>query len=139
MNNVGKVLIKMRLLSLLSVMPLAAQVDKGVDFTASFPFFAGDVKLPAGDYKVARLDDTSDILQIQNRNDLHSVLVGFTPTDSALPHRKSAVTFEKYGNTDYLDRVWIEGKEYGIRVDPGRVETAEEGSATQHATAAGGQ
>jgi hypothetical protein len=139
MNNVGKVLIKMGFLSLLSVMPLAAQIDNGVDFTASFPFYAGDVKLPAGDYKVVRLDDTSDILQIQNRDDLHSVFVDFSPTESALPHRDSAVTFEKYGNTDYLDRVWIEGEEYGIRVDPGRVETAAEGNATQHATAAGGQ
>ena len=46
MDNIGKVLLKMGLLSLLSVMPLAAQIDNGVDFTASFPFYAGDVKLP---------------------------------------------------------------------------------------------
>jgi hypothetical protein len=139
MNNVGKALIKMGLLSLLSVMPLAAQMDNGVDFTASFPFYAGDVKLPAGNYKVVRSDDNADILQIENKDDLHSVLVGFTPTESAVPHRESAVTFEKYGDTDYLDRVWIQGEEYGISVDPGRVETAAEANATQHATAAGGQ
>ena len=139
MNNIGKVLLKMGLLSLLSVMPLAAQIDNGVDFTASSPFYAGDVKLPAGHYKVARLDDNADILQVENRDDLHSVLVDFTPTWSALPHRNSAVTFEKYGDTDYLDRVWIEGEEYGISVDPGRVERAAEENATQHATAAGGQ
>jgi hypothetical protein len=139
MNNVGKALIETGLLSLLSVMPLAAQMDNGVDFTASFPFYAGDVKLPAGNYKVVRSDDNADILQIENKDDLHSVLVGFTPTESAVPHRESAVTFEKYGDTDYLDRVWIEGEEYGISVDPGRVETAAEANATQHATAAGGQ
>jgi hypothetical protein len=139
MNNVGRVLMKMGLLSLLSVMPLAAQIDNGVDFTASFPFYAGDVKLPAGNYKVVRLDDIADILQIENRDTLHSVLVDFTPTESALPHRASAVTLEKYGDTDYLNRVWIEGEEYGISVDPGRVETAAEGKATHHATAAGGQ
>jgi hypothetical protein len=139
MNNVGKVLIKMGLLSLLSVMPLAAQIDNGVDFTASFPFYAGDVKLPAGNYKVARLDENVDILQIENRDDLHSVLVDFTPTESALPHRNTAVTFDKVGDTDYLDRVWIEGEEYGISVEPGRVETAAEANATQHATATGGQ
>jgi hypothetical protein len=139
MNNIGRVLIKMGLLSLLSVMPLAAQIDNGVDFTASFPFYAGDVKLPAGNYKVVRLDEIADILQIENRDNLHSVLVDFTPTESALPHRDSAVTFEKYGDTAYLNRVWIEGEEYGISVDPGRVETAAEGNATQHTTAAGGQ
>jgi hypothetical protein len=139
MNKVGKVLIKMGLLSLLSVMPLAAQIDNGVDFTASFPFYAGDVKLPAGNYKVVRLDDNADVLQIVNKDNLHSTFVDFTPTEAALPHRDSAVTFEKYGDKDYLDRVWIEGEEYGISVDPGRVETAAEGNATHHATAAGGQ
>ncbi len=139
MNNIGNVLLKMGLLSLLSVMPLAAQIDNGVDFTASSPFYAGDVKLPAGNYKVARLDDNADILQVENRDDLRSVLVDFTPTESAIPHRDSAVTFEKYGDTDYLDRVWIEGEEYGIRVDPGRVETSAEANATQHATAVSGQ
>lgn len=139
MNNVGKALIKMGLLSLLSVMPLAAQVDNGVDFTASVPFYAGNVKLPAGNYKVARLDENVDILQIENRDNLHSVLVDFTPTESALPHRDTAVTFEKLGDTDYLDRVWIEGEEYGVSVDPGRVETAAEANGTHAATAASGQ
>jgi hypothetical protein len=139
MNNVGKALLKMGLLSLLSVMPLAAQIDNGVDFTASAPFYAGNVKLPAGNYKVAQLDENVDILQIENRDTLHSVFADFTPTESALPHRKTAVTFEKFGDTDYLDRVWIEGQEYGISVDPGRVETAAEANVTQHATATGGQ
>ena len=139
MNNFGKVLLKMGLLSLLSVMPLAAQIDNGVDFTASVPFYAGDVKLPAGNYKVAQLDENVDVLQIENRDNLHSVFVDFTPTESALPHRETAVAFEKVGDTDYLDRVWIEGQEYGISVDPGRIETAAEGNATQPATAASGQ
>ena len=67
MNNVGKVFIKMGLLSLLSVMPLAAQIDNGVDFTASFPFYAGNAKLPAGNYKVVQPDDNADILQIENQ------------------------------------------------------------------------
>ena len=139
MNKVGNILIKMGLLSFLSVMPLAAQIDNGVDFTASSPFYAGDVKLPAGNYKVVQLDEISDILRVENRDNLHSIFVDFTPTESALPHRDSAVTFEKYGDTDYLDRVWIEGEEYGISVDPGRVERAAEGNATQHTMAAGGQ
>jgi hypothetical protein len=141
MNNFGKVLMKMGLLSLMSVAPLMAQMDNnGVDFTAPFPFYAGDVKLPAGNYKVVQLDQGVDLLQIENRDNLHSVLVDFTPTEAALPHRNSAVTFEKYGDSDYLDRVWIEGEEYGISVDPGRLEArAADANATQHATPASGQ
>jgi len=139
MNNVRNVLVKMGLLSLLSVMPLAAQIDNGVDFPASSPFYAGDVKLPAGNYKVALLDDLADVLRIENRDTLHSIFVDFTPTEAALPHRKTAVTFDKYGDADYLDRVWIEGEEYGISVDPSKVETAQESTAGQHATSTGGQ
>jgi hypothetical protein len=140
MNNVKSVLVKMGLLSLLSVMPLAAQMmDNGVTFTAPSPFYAGDVKLPAGNYRVVQPNPDADVLQIENRDDLGSVFVDFEPTVSTQPHRNSAVTFEKYGDTDYLDRVWIEGQEYGIKVDPGRVETAAEANATPHATTAGGQ
>ena len=140
MNNVKNVLVKMGLLSLLSVMPLAAQMmDNGVTFTAPSPFYAGDVKLPAGNYRVVQPNPDADVLQIENRDDLGSVFVDFEPTESTQPHRNSAVTFEKYGDTDYLDRVWIEGQEYGIKVDPGRVETAAEANATPRATTAGGQ
>ena len=140
MNNVKNVLVKMGLLSLLSVMPLAAQMmDNGVNFTAPSPFYAGDVKLPAGNYRVVQPNPDADVLQIENRGSLGSVFVDFEPTESAQPHRNSAVTFEKFGDTDYLDRVWIEGQEYGIKVDPGRVEAAAKANATQHATAASGQ
>jgi hypothetical protein len=95
--------------------------------------------LPAGDYKVVQPDADADILLIENRGDLRSVFVDFEPTESTFPHRNSAVTFDKYGDTNYLDRVWLDGQEYGIKVDPGRVETAAEANATQHATPVGGQ
>jgi hypothetical protein len=141
MNNIGKLLIKMGLLSLLSVMPLAAQMHNGVDFTASFPFYAGDAKLSAGNYKVFQPDMNIDLLQIQSIDGLHSVFVGFIPTRSVQLHRDSAVTFEKYGDTDHLNRLWIAGQKYGIRVDPGQVEkkTAADANAPQHSPAASGQ
>lgn len=141
MNNVGKLFIKMGLLSLLSVMPLAAQIDNGVDFTASSPFYAGDAKLPAGDYRVFQPDMNEDILQIQSIEGARSVFLDFTPTLSVQPHRDSAVTFEKYGDTDYLSRVWIEGQEYGVKVDAGQVETTAAANAnpSQRSPAASGQ
>jgi hypothetical protein len=139
MNSVGKLVIKMGLLSLLSVMPLAAQIDNSVDFTTSFPFYAGQSKLPAGNYKVFQPDMNAHVLQIQSVDGFHSAFVDFTPTQSLQPHRQSAVTFEKYGDTDYLNRVWIEGQDYGIKADPSKVETEAAADATQHSTAASGQ
>ena len=141
MNSISKMFLKMGLLSLLSVMPLAAQIDNGVDFKTSFPFYAGESKLPAGNYKVFQPDMDTDMLQIRNMDTLHSVFVDSMPTESLQPHQQSAVTFEKYGDTDYLNRVWIEGQNYGIKVDPSKVETeaAAGANATQHSTAASGQ
>ena len=142
MNSVSKFVVKMGLLSLVSVMPLAAQVDNGVDFTTSFPFYAGDTKLPAGHYKVTQPNLNDDLLLVENINGgAHSVFVEFVPTQSARPHPKSDITFQKYGNTDYLNRVWIEGQNYGVKIAPSKVESeaAADANAMQPSTVAKGQ
>src|SRR6267378_545986 len=74
---------------LLSVMPLAAQIADGVDFTTSFPFYAGNAKMPAGSYKITQSDMDANILQIRSNDGVHSALVEFIPTRSAQPHPQS--------------------------------------------------
>ena len=123
MKNVSKLVVGMGLLSLLSVMPLAAQIDNGVNFTTSFPFYAGNAKMPAGSYKITQSDMDASILQIQSTDGAHSALVEFIPTHSAQPHPHSDVTFHKYGDTEYLNRIWVQGQEYGMKVDPTKAET----------------
>jgi hypothetical protein len=123
MKNVSKLVAGMGLLSLLSVMPLAAQIDNGVDFTTSFPFYVGNAKMPAGSYKITQSDMDAPILEIQSNNGVHSALVDFIPTQSAQPHPHSDVTFHKYGDTEYLNRIWVQGQEYGMKVDPTKAET----------------
>ena len=122
MKNVSKLVVRMGLLSLLSVMPLTAQIVNGVDFTTSFPFYAGNAKMPAGSYKITQSDMDESILQIQSNDGVHSALVEFIPTHSAQPHPHSDVTFHKYGDTEYLNRIWVEGQEYGMKVDPAKAE-----------------
>jgi hypothetical protein len=123
MMNISKLVVRMGLLSLLSVMPLAAQIANGVDFTTSFPFYAGNAKMPAGSYKITQSDMDESVLQIQSTDGLHSALVEFIPTQSARPHPHSDVTFDKYGDIEYLNRIWVEGQEYGMKVDPTKSET----------------
>jgi hypothetical protein len=124
MNSVGKLVVRIGFLSLLSVLPLAAQIDTSVDFTTSFPFYAGNTKLPAGNYRVTQPDMGAEILRIQNIDKPLSTFVDFTPTDSLQPHSRSSVSFEKYGDTNYLNQVWIAGQTYGIEADPTKVEAA---------------
>jgi hypothetical protein len=37
-------------------------------------------------------------------------------------HPHSDVTFNKYGDTEYLNRIWVEDQEYGMKVDPTKAE-----------------
>src|ERR1700733_284482 len=123
MKNVSKLVVGMGLLSLLSVMPLAAQIVDGVDFKTSFPFYAGNAKMPAGSYKITQPDMDESILQIQSNDGVHSALVEFRSTQSAQPHPHSDVTFHKYGDTEYLNRIWVQGQRYGMKVNPTKPET----------------
>ncbi len=123
MKNLGKLVAGMGLLSLLSVMPLAAQIDNAVDFTTTFPFYAGSAKLPAGSYRVTQSDANASVLLVQSEDGAHSAFVDFNPTRAAQPHRQSDITFHKYGDTDYLNRIWINGQRYGMKVNPTKTET----------------
>ncbi len=38
-------------------MPAMAQIANGVDFTTSFPFYAGNAKMPAGAYTITQPAD----------------------------------------------------------------------------------
>ena len=139
MNSVGKLVVRIGLLSLLSVLPLAAQIDTSVDFTTSFPFYAGTTKLPAGNYRVTQPDMGAEILRIQNIDRPLSTFVDFTPTETLQPHSRSAVSFEKYGDTDYLNQLWIAGQTYGIEADPTKVKATAAAAVKTGEQAARGQ
>jgi hypothetical protein len=139
MNSVGKLVVRIGFLSLLAVLPLAAQIDTSVDFTTSFPFYAGKTKLPAGNYRVTQPNMDVEILRIQNIDKPLSTFVDFTPTESLHPHSRSAVSFEKYGDTDFLNQVWIAGQTYGIEADRTKVEAAAAATVKAGAQTASGQ
>ena len=123
MSHFGKLVVKVGLLSLLSVMPLAAQIDNVVDFTTSFPFYAGNARMPAGSYKITPSGFDTSVLLIKRKDGAYSAFVDFIPTHAEQPHPQSDVTFHKYGDTDYLNRIWVTGQRYGMKVDPTKAET----------------
>jgi len=77
MNSFSKLVVRMGLLSLLSVMPLPAQIDNGVDFTTTFPFHAGNTRMPAGSYKITQADFDTSVLQIQSKDGAYSAFIDF--------------------------------------------------------------
>jgi hypothetical protein len=114
MDKCGKLVVTMGMLSLLSVMPLAAQVDNGVVFTAPFPFYAGNVKWPAGSYIITKPDANDKIALIRNIARTKGEFLSFIPTTSLHPQKETDVTFQKYGDTGYLQTLSVEGETDGI-------------------------
>jgi hypothetical protein len=123
MKSFGRVAVKMTILCVLSAMPLVAQIDHGIDFTTSFPFYVGNTKMPAGSYRITQTEtEASELLLIRSNDSKGSAYVDFIPTESVEPHAHSDVTFHKYGDTEYLNRIWVEGQQYGMKVDPTKAE-----------------
>jgi hypothetical protein len=114
MHKFGKIVVTMGMLSLLSVMPLAAQVDNSVVFTAPFPFYVGNVRLPAGSYIITERNASAEIVLIRNIAGTKGEFINFIPTSSLDPQKETAVTFHKYGDTGYLQTLSVEGETDGI-------------------------
>ena len=108
----------MGMLSLLSVMPLAAQVAHSdvnhVVFTAPFPFYAGTVKLPAGSYIITEPNENTNVVLIRNSAGTKGEFINFIPTSSWDPQKENDVTFQQYGDTGYLQTLSVEGETDGI-------------------------
>jgi hypothetical protein len=118
MHKFGKIVMTMGMLSLLSVMPLAAQVANSavnrVVFTAPFPFYAGTVKLPAGSYIITEPNENANVVVIRNSSGAQGEFINFIPTSSLHPQRETDLTFQKYGDTGYLQTLSIEGETDGL-------------------------
>jgi hypothetical protein len=122
MKSFYKVALAAAVLVLGSALPVMSQIDNGMDFTTSFPFYAGNAKMPAGSYRITQADFDANELLIQSADGKYSAFMEFIPTWSEQRHKQSDVTFQKYGSVDYLDRIWVEGQRYGIKVDPSKAE-----------------
>jgi hypothetical protein len=122
MKAVKKLIVLMGLLSVLCAIPAMAQISTRVTFDAPSAFYAGDVMLPAGSYTVSVPNEGDNVLLIEDANASHSVFVEFAVTSSETPHTQSDVTFNKYGDTEFLSQVWVEGQDSGMQVLPSTAE-----------------
>ena len=105
MNMTLKVAAATAVLVLGSGLRALAQMENGIDFTTSVPFNAENVKLPAGSYRITQTDANSADVLIRSTDGKYSAFLGVIPTLSEQPHQDSGVTFQKYGDTQYLDQI----------------------------------
>ena len=117
-----KVAAVLAVLALGATLPAMAQLGTEVTFTTSVPFYAGKVEMPAGTYEIKQPDMNVDEVLIKGTDGNPSAFVDFIPTYSVEPQQKSYVTFHKYGDVEYLDRISIVGETDGMAVIPTKAE-----------------
>jgi hypothetical protein len=122
MKNFSKAALSMVVFTLMSPIPLTAQITGGITFKTSFPFYAGQAKLPAGTYTIRQSDIDPNTLEITSAGGKVSAYFDCIATQSEAAHAKSDVTFNNYGGTDYLNRIWIEGQTSGLELEPTKAE-----------------
>ncbi len=110
MKPLRKLTVLMSMLFLLSAIPTMAQIDNRVTFQAPSAFYAGNAKLPAGNYTVTQPDDNAELLLIESADGSHSVFVEYVASGSDTPPSKTEVTFNKYADTEFLSRISVEGQ-----------------------------
>jgi hypothetical protein len=138
MNTLKKRIVLMGLLSVLYAIPSMGQITNSVKFDAPSAFYAGNAKMPAGSYTVTQPDADANLLLIEDANGSHSAFVEYEGVSSNTPHAKSDVTFNKYGNTDFLSTISVQGQDSEMRIPPSKVErnAAKAAAAEKHTLSA---
>jgi hypothetical protein len=123
MSSSDKLVTRAGIIALFSAIPLAAQIANSVKFTAPFPFYVGDTRMPSGSYFLTQPEDLNNaIVVVKSADGRRSAFIGVTPTQSLEPPRQSKIIFEKYGDTLYFNRVLLDGDPYGIVADSTKAE-----------------
>jgi hypothetical protein len=105
-------------LLLLSLMA-AAQVVKAQEplvVNIPFEFVAGKATLPAGEYRVEKLEKGSVVVLIRHASPGVSAMVMTMAAQANEPQSDSKLVFNRYGNRYFLSEYWSAGSSGGRRL-----------------------
>jgi hypothetical protein len=137
-NTLKKLIVPLGLLSVLCAIPSMAQITNSVKFDAPSAFYAGNAKMPAGSYTVTQPNMDDNLLLIEDASGAHSAFVEYVIARSETPHAQSDVTFNKYGNVEFLSAIWVDGRKSEMQILPSKVEqnAAKSAAAEKHSLSA---
>ncbi len=138
MNTFKKLIASMGLLWILCAIPAMAQIANNVSFDAPSAFYAGNAKMPAGSYTLSQPDVDANLLLLEDASHSHSVFVEYEVVSPQTPHTQTDVTFNKYGDIEFLSAVWVQGRGSEMQIVPSKFEqrTAKAATAEKHSLAA---
>jgi len=106
----------MATLFVLSLVVVAVQVAKADDpmlVNIPFAFVAGNVTLPAGEYRVQKLDGGSAVLLISCADSSVSTMVLSNTAEAREIQTQSKLVFKRYESRYFLAQVWKAGSSRG--------------------------
>lgn len=138
MKSLKKLIALLGLLSVLCAIPSMAQITDSVKFEAPSAFYAGNAKMPAGSYTVSQPNADANLLLIEDANGSHSAFLEYEVVSSNTSHAQIDVTFNKYGNVDFLSTIWVQGQDSEMQILPSKVEqnAAKAAAAAKHSLSA---
>jgi hypothetical protein len=115
-----------------------AQITNKVTFDAPSAFYAGNAKMPAGSYTATQPNVDDNLLLIEDGSGSHSVFVEFVVAPSDTPQAQTDVTFNKYGNVEFLGAIRIQGQNSEMQILPSKAEqtAAKTADAEKHSLSA---
>jgi hypothetical protein len=93
------------------------QITNAIEAHIDHSFIIGNTTLPPGDYTFRMLQD-SDLSAMAATSKNDKVNVNFLVRESILDHtpRNSELVFRKYGNTEFLSKVFESGSKSGVEL-----------------------
>jgi hypothetical protein len=81
-----------------------------------FAFTAGNMALPAGEYRVENLNQNSGVLLIQRTDASVAKTALSIAAEVNAPQAQSKLVFHRYGNSYFLSEVWVAGHARGREI-----------------------
>jgi hypothetical protein len=112
----------------LSIMAVTqvARAQESMIVNIPFAFTAGNVTLPAGEYRVQKLEQYSAVLLMNCRDARAATFVVANPAQTKELQSQSKLVFNRYDNLYFLSQVWTAGSSRGrqLRKSPKEKEMA---------------
>lgn len=91
----------------------AVRAQEPVLANIPFAFTAGDTTLPAGEYRVQKVNESSAALLIRCTEGSPAIMVTTLPAVTNGPQEKTKLIFHRYGDRYFLAQVWSAGSSRG--------------------------
>jgi hypothetical protein len=99
-----------------------ARAEQSMVVKIPFAFTAGEVTLPAGEYRVQTLDNNSAVILIRCSDASQSAMVLSNAAQAKEPLAQSKLVFQRYNDRYFLSQVWKAGSIRGRQLWKSRAE-----------------